>query len=395
MALTEKYVSALAGGSGNGLSEGTAYTWAQMTTEMMSSTGTGGRGIRYNIKADGTYTRAAADSLGSGTTGTQALPIVLRGYKTTIGDGWLGRTSNNGPLVTTNMPLINYTTTGGLFYGLKYALLESLRFTGICDSGSSLVDLESQTNIFACSITNTATSSDKATLRIREGAVAFECDITHASTSGASGGSALYVDANSCKVDSCRIISANANFHGVRLERNTTLVHCLIKGAGGSRGLNAEGDSYRNSHIRNCTITNWQDGFYTDAGQQDDPPFIHGCMITDNSGWGINLNNSTASYTLFGANRFRDNVSGNIRNEATMNWLDVGRFYSQVTTDTGSATSDYTNPSGNDYSLISTSPGKDANKPYSLDMGAYGILPTGGGGTAVFHPLKPFIIRSQ
>jgi hypothetical protein len=77
-----------------------------------------------------------------------------------------------------------------------------------------------------------------------------------------------------------------------------------------------------------------------------------------------------------------------------MNWLSVGRFYSQVTTDTGSATSDYTNPTTNDYSLVATSPGKDANKPYSLDMGAYGIFPTGGGGgTAVFNPLGQFIIR--
>src|SRR5260370_814616 len=99
MALIEKYVSALAGGSGNGLSEGTAYTLTQMVTEINAASGVG---VRYNIKADGTYSRTSDDNVG-GAAGTMASPIVLRGYKTVIGDGYLGRNAA-GALITTNMP---------------------------------------------------------------------------------------------------------------------------------------------------------------------------------------------------------------------------------------------------------------------------------------------------
>jgi hypothetical protein len=44
---------------------------------------------RYNIKADGTYNRTLDDDFGGGGFGTNTLPIVLRGYKTTP-DGYLG-----------------------------------------------------------------------------------------------------------------------------------------------------------------------------------------------------------------------------------------------------------------------------------------------------------------
>jgi hypothetical protein len=93
MAFTEKYVSSLAGGSGNGLTAGAPFTWQQMITEIQSVTGTGGRGFRYNIKADGTYNRGAAQDDCNSCSGTNASPIYMRGYLTTIGDGYLGRTS--------------------------------------------------------------------------------------------------------------------------------------------------------------------------------------------------------------------------------------------------------------------------------------------------------------
>jgi hypothetical protein len=391
MALTEKYVSALAGGSGDGLTAGTPFTFDQMKTEMLSASGTGGQGKRYNIKADGTYTRSAGDdSFGSSTAGTQVLPIVLRGYKTTIGDGWQGRTSNNGPLITTNMPLINYTGNNR-WSGCKYTCVESLRFTGTTDS--SLLDLESQGFVVGCSLTNAPTSSsDQYALRIRESTIAFECDITCNAT-GSAGGSCIRADAGNVKIDACRVISNHASVNGIKVERNTVITRCLLKGAGGSWGIWGDNDSYRNMYIRDCTITNWGDGIHCDntSTSMDAPIFVNGCMITDCSGYAINFVNPTQSFGMVGINRVRDNVSGNVNNGAT-NWLTVGRIYSLVTTDTGSATSDYTNPSGNDYSLISTSPGVGVNAPYYSDLGPYGRAPSGGG-TAVFNPLGQFIIR--
>src|SRR5258705_7920566 len=175
MAFTEKYVSALAGGSGNGNSEGTAYTFAQMVTEILSVTGTGGEGKRYNVKADGTYTRSATDDLGPAT-GTNSVPLYIRGYKTTIGDGYLGRTGGNGALITTNMPLID-TGTNQWKMG-KFMVVESLRWTG--SPGDYLLDCSQNiTATVGCSVANAhATGGFVPAFRIREGSIAFECDFS-------------------------------------------------------------------------------------------------------------------------------------------------------------------------------------------------------------------------
>ena len=113
MALTEKYVSSLAGGSGDGNSAGSAYTFGQMVSEVVSLSGAG---KRYNIKADGTYVRTSGDNMDV-SPASSANPTVLRGYKTTPGDGYLGRSNSNGALITTNMPLITYAVNVGAFCG--------------------------------------------------------------------------------------------------------------------------------------------------------------------------------------------------------------------------------------------------------------------------------------
>ena len=72
------------------------YTWGQMVTEINTGVGAG---IRYNVKADGTYTRSAFDSMWSAVGGTVTSPLCIRGYKTVIGDGYLGRDAT-GALIT-------------------------------------------------------------------------------------------------------------------------------------------------------------------------------------------------------------------------------------------------------------------------------------------------------
>jgi hypothetical protein len=81
MAFTERYVSSLAGGSGNGTSEASPYTFAQMLALIGSATSQAS--VRFNIKADGNYARSGGDAFDSGSGGAITGPCVMRGYKTT------------------------------------------------------------------------------------------------------------------------------------------------------------------------------------------------------------------------------------------------------------------------------------------------------------------------
>ena len=95
MAITERYVTSGAAGGGDG-SSGNPWTLTEALANMAA-------GDRINIKADGTYTRSANDTVTPD--GTATSPIILRGYTTTIGDATLGRASG-GALDSSKMPTI-------------------------------------------------------------------------------------------------------------------------------------------------------------------------------------------------------------------------------------------------------------------------------------------------
>jgi hypothetical protein len=76
MAFNEKYVTVAGGGLHDGSSEANAWTLAEGHANCAA-------GDRINVKA-GTYTLTSA--LYTSKSGTEALPLAWRGYKTTIGD---------------------------------------------------------------------------------------------------------------------------------------------------------------------------------------------------------------------------------------------------------------------------------------------------------------------
>ena len=99
MAITDKYVSATATGSGDGSSEASPWTLAQAVSSMAS-------GQRVNIKK-GTY--ALSSSLDPSTNGVAYRPILWRGYDTTPGDlddklseNITGTLSDSMPVIETN-----------------------------------------------------------------------------------------------------------------------------------------------------------------------------------------------------------------------------------------------------------------------------------------------------
>jgi len=126
MAFTDLYVTSAGAGDLSGSDEANAMPWDTMVSTIVAAGAGGSAGIRYNVK--GAVSRTTTTQTISGG-GTATSPLVIRGYTTTIGDGYLGRTNGSGPLITTNMPGISYTT-GTLTVSATLTIIESLNITG-------------------------------------------------------------------------------------------------------------------------------------------------------------------------------------------------------------------------------------------------------------------------
>jgi hypothetical protein len=164
----------------------------------------------------------------------------------------------------------------------------------------------------------------------------------------------------------------------------------LIKGCGGGIGIyQAEVD--RPFNLINNTITGWLDAIYLHSNPNWGC-FMWGNMVTDNAGWAVNAGAIGDGNVVFiGPNRVRANTLGIVSPAADTDWSKQARYWPLVT----AAGADYTVPASNNYNLLATSPGRNMNVPAYSDLGAYGGQDPagGGGGSAVFSPLRNFIIR--
>ena len=384
MAFTEKYVSSAASGSGDGLSAGSPFTFTQMISEI---NGGSGAGKRYNVKADGTYTRTTNDSMW-GATGTSTSPVYIRGYKTTPGDGYLGRDST-GALITTNLPVVNYTDNR--LEMAQRMVFESMNmsYTATGSGGDVFVNVNHFCAVIGCRFATARTSTDTRIGGLGgDYCVNFENDYFLTATSGPNT-DMCYTNNSGVRIDSCRFICSCTTMRScLRLDAGNIVYGTLIKGAGAGAGIYFDGG--RPCYVRNCTVTGWQDGVFWNTTTPDSMSWICGNMLTDNNRYGINLSTGSVWCGIIGPNRTRSNVSGDT-SASTFDWANAGRILPLITTDTGS---DYTNAALNDYTLISSSPAIAENRPKYSDLGAYGLEHSAGGGAlTVLHPLIPQIIR--
>ena len=371
MAITEKYVTSAGAGAHDGSDDANAFSWAEMVTDINAG---GKAGNRYNCRNDATYSRTTTTDTLTGD-GTATSPIIIRGYSSSITDGYQGRTSGNGALVTTNMPAITYTTGALSGGGSDFIIYESLNISGAPSSGT-ISGIGAGCAVARCVVVNSSTNAAAVGIRAGAATIIFDCDV---SLTGASGGTAAihttstFLRAVANRVKGGPAIGINVNNSsghvivdnvvyastGIGIASANTGGPCVIYGntivGGTSDGI----DIVTGTTVLQCIINN---------------------MITDNGGYGID--GVSAANAIFAAyNRTRDNTSG-ADNLAT-DWLAATK-YGQVTTDTGGASTDYTNSGGNDYSLIAASPATDAGQPAYRDIGALQRQEVAGGG-AVPH----------
>lgn len=376
MAITDRYVTDAGAGSADGSSIANAMSYATFTDYMVTGGSfTAAPGDRFNIIGAITGRTTTTDTWVNG--GNSTSPVVIRGWTAGGTTAYAGRTNGNGPLITTDFPTISYTT-GRINISGSWILIECLSLSGAPSAG--VITLGAECAIKSCAVTNSSTNASAAGISATStGNETFDCD---ASLTGASGGTAaINAQAASSAVDSCRITVTSSTAAGITCNNTSIIYGNTIYGNGGL-GITMPTTSGR-PWMRNNTIVGCgTDGIDIVTGTTALQRVV-GNMITDNGGYAVDFN-SAAVGAFVAYNRTRDNTSG-AYNLAT-DWV-AATSYGNVTTDTGGASTDYTNTGGGDYSLISGSPATSAGLPQYASIGALQRSQTGGGGITQFSSI--------
>lgn len=334
MAYTEKYVSVAGAGAHDGDAEGSAWTLAEMLTNLAA-------GERGNM-ISGAYS-SGADVMTNAGTVTQL--ICVRGYNSAIGDlDTQGRDSDT-PLDVTNFPVITVT---GIIAPSAYNLWQNIHITGAVATynfGSTSVDNYA---FMSCKFTQTGTG---LALLMDNNCTLINCD---AEATASNHGNILSGD-NNIVLIGCRIEGA-ATSGTPRLATfvNAAVINCAFLGTSSCVGVYVEQSSLLWAIVNNT--------FYACGTAIQTPNAAISVMVpivnnhvTDCAEYLDNLYSGTANHIVLEAyNRTRDNTTP--RTGISAESLLVG----EVTTDTGGAETDYVNAPAGDITLIPTAPAIDA-----------------------------------
>lgn len=341
MAITEKYASSAGAGSKDGSTEGNAWDWATMLTNAAA-------GDRINFKGSHTLTGNAAFS----NAGTATSPIILRGYASTIGDGYQGRTNGNGPLLTTNMAALSgaYSITMPAF-----SIFEALNITGT--RNGSFVPAGQHSAMVRCVVSNSSTGTSASCYAGTTYSLAWDSDFIM--TGGSGGLYAAYVTTGyiiACRVDGGSAIGISMGSIGI-------VIGCTVYSAGSDAIYSSTTNN--NSLVYGCTVvTSGSDGVHQVTGATRLLCLLNN-ILADNGQYGIYA--VDAETGIFAAsNRIDRNTSG-ASNGAT-DWLAASGYNNNTTSATQA--NEFPGYASDDYRLGPTSPARQNGIPSYLDIGA-------------------------
>lgn len=234
MAFTEKYVTNAGAGAADGSSLANAWSWATMLTTLAA-------GQRANVQ--GAITRTTSSDVFTNA-GTTANPMGLRGISSTLDDLEANGRTRGGALVTTNFPVVTYTT--GRLTLPAFMICEHVAFTG----APSTQTLNVGTSIVRkCVVSNTIASGTTSAASLGNGGVAIDCDFTNSSSSS----NARCLSFGSASIADGCLIRGTGSFGGVGAHMGSTgsfLNRCMIRdvvtGLAGSGGVaTVSGCSFR------------------------------------------------------------------------------------------------------------------------------------------------------
>lgn len=365
MAITERYVSSAGGGAHDGSTEADAYSLSEFVTAFNAvSTG----GIRFNLKQD-TYTGLSTMTLTGD--GTATSPIIIRGYKTTIGDATRGRTSL-GVLDTSNMPHLQFNSNN--FFdanGANFLIVEAVKIT--TGNTSRIGRLGASSEWIGCDVNNTSSGDG---LEGNEPTSVVQCDVTIASTTGAHGINMAGT------IVGCRVKGPPTAGTGIRLSgANYPCSENVIIGF--TTGIDKITAAARN-RIANNTIVNCGGNGITIVNTSTIWFGIESNHITGCGGYGIQLNTPACPFTLLN-NRMRDNNGGGsgLNIGGGGDWMTAGQQRDVVSDD--SDADDFVDSGSNDFSLKTTAAAYHRGLAYLTNIGANGS-PAGGGSGIILNP---------
>lgn len=333
MALSEKYVTASAGGGGAGTS-GDPWTLAEALTSAVA-------GDRVNIQS-GAYSSGADSVSGAGSL-TQL--VIFRGYNSSIGDLDDQGRSTDGSLDTTNFPVITMT---GLLAPSRHCVLQNLSFTGaITTTGIIYTTSVDNVTMISCKVVNTGNGY---AIRLDNYAQLIQCDFD---CTAATHSIVVDIDSRSTLVD-CRIHGTVAS--GVLLALDDGFIDsCVFYANSTSIGIQHHAQFGSSRLIKNCTFYGLGTAItFPDSATHSTVPILINNHITDNTTYVNNLYSATSTWCLIEVNnRTRDNTTARTG-------IGDGVVCAEVTTDTGGASTDYEDATTGDFRLISAAPGIDA-----------------------------------
>lgn len=334
MAYTERYVTDAAGGGGAG-TEGDPWTLAEGLDQAAA-------GDRVNIQSDGAYSIGATTQTNAG---TQAASICFRGYNSTIGDlDTVGRDTpaNGSGLITTNMPAI--TCTGNIIPAAN-TIFKNLNFDGAINDWLMDNNAGNAVYLYQCAFLNTNNAAGSGCIRLNNSCGLVMCDFE---CSGADHQIVVDIDADNMFA-LCRFEGVDTGVALLQVDNVSAVGNLFING-GVAIALNNVGQSL----IMNNTCYN-ADKFLTTPNQaMASVPIVVNNHVTDCNEFLDNLFSGTANQAIIELfNRTRDNTTARTG-------IGDGLLIGEVTLDEGDHTTDYTDATTDDFSLISAAPGEDA-----------------------------------
>ena len=373
-AITERYVTSAGAGTADGSSEANAMSYASFKDYMETGGSfTATAGDRFNLK--GSFTIGATDSWVNG--GSATSPVIVRGYSTTITDGYQGRTNDNGALVTTNFATLTYSSTFRLNNtGASWVILENLNI--VANVSNTVVTFPNDCAIVRCRIENSSTNTASGGVSLSARNILFDSDVVLTGVSGGATGYAVNATGASCRVVGCRIKVTNTA-PAIIAQSSALIAKNTIFGSGGV-GIDMTSTAGSPHFLDNTVVGCAGDGINIVSGATG-LQFMAGNMFTDQTGVGIDMV-SAANAGFLAYNRLRDNSSS--INSGT-DWVTATSYGHQDTGTTGTTATDYVDYAGNDFRLVPTSPATSANLPAKGSIGALQRDQTSSGGGASAH----------
>lgn len=367
MALTERWIVQGGAGAGDGTSQANGWTLVDGFTNAAA-------GHLVNVQSNSAYTYAGGVVTN---TGTAVDPIWFRGYNTTPGDlDDQGRTNGDEELDITNFPVININTAAfTIGTSGRNTVFQNIVFTGALSSliiGSNATDT---TYFINCKILNTQNNASARAIILDDNCVIINCDFE---CSGAAHNSVVECDTGNL-FDSCRVKSVAAN--GIVMDKGAVRNSVILKtGSAANIGIQFKQGLNNNLYgVNACTINNFAEGVqFPNAA----PTYIQRTLNNHITNCTTALDSAYSGtdeiFLVELHSRLRDNTSD--RSGI------AGQTFGIVTTDTGGDETDFVDASSDDFSLISTAPGKAAGLVGFTDIGALQREEAASGGGLLTHP---------